>query len=43
MGEGQLKEMDKVGIDMAILSLGNPGVDAFNASGGKTWAKKTND
>lgn len=43
MGEGRLREMDKAGIDMVVLSLGNPGIDAFDASDGTTWAKKTND
>jgi len=43
MGEGRLREMDKAGIDMAVLSLGHPGVEAFDPSEGTTWAKKTND
>lgn len=43
MGEGRLREMDKAGIDMAVLSLGHPGVEAFDASEGTTWAKKTNN
>ena len=43
LGEGRLREMDKAGIDMAVLSLGNPGVDGFEAADGTIWAKKTND
>ncbi len=43
LGEGRLKDMDEAGIDMAVLSLGNPGVDAFDEPDGSTWAKKTND
>ena len=43
LGEGRLMEMDKAGIDVAVLSLGHPGVEAFDVSEGTTWAKKTND
>jgi 5-carboxyvanillate decarboxylase len=43
IGEGRLKEMDKVGVDMAVLSLGDPGVDAFDPPDALTWAKKTNN
>jgi 5-carboxyvanillate decarboxylase len=43
MGEGRLKDMDKAGIDVAVLSLGNPGADAFDEPDGSTWARKTND
>jgi len=38
--EGRLNEMDKAGIDVAVLSLGNPGVDAFDEPDGSTWARK---
>ena len=36
-------EMDRAGINMQVLSLALPGVEAFDASDGITWAKKTND
>jgi 5-carboxyvanillate decarboxylase len=42
MGE-RLKEMDKAGINMQLLSLSLPGVEPLDASDGITWAKKTND
>ena len=43
VGEGRLRDMDQAGIDMAVLSLGDPGVDAFDAADGTTWARKTNE
>ncbi|MFC1901748.1 amidohydrolase family protein [Chloroflexota bacterium] len=43
MGEGRLRQMDEDGIDMQVLSLLNPGVAVFDASTGKTLARKTND
>jgi len=43
LGEGRLKQMDESGIDMQVLSLGNPGVEAFDASTGKRMARETND
>ena len=43
LGEGRLRDMDKAGIDMAVLSLGEPGVEIFDASDGATWARRTND
>ena len=38
--EGRLREMDQAGIDVSVLSLTHPGVEAFDASEGTTWAKK---
>ena len=35
--------MDKAKIDIQVLSLGAPGIEAFNAPEGKFWARKTND
>ena len=29
LGEGRMREMDEAGIDMQVLSLSNPGPDAF--------------
>lgn len=43
LGSERLKEMDKAGISMQILSLTAPGVENFNAEDGKIWARRTND
>ncbi len=43
MGEGRLKVMDAVGIDMQILSLSGPHVQFFPPAEGVIWARKTND
>jgi len=43
MGEGRLKIMDEAGIDMVVLSLGNPGPEIFDASTGTALARKIND
>jgi len=43
MGEGRLRDMDKNGIDMHVLSLSPPGVQAFEAADGVAWAKRLND
>ena len=43
LGEGRLKQMDESGIDMQVLSLGNPGVEAFDIPTGKRMARETND
>lgn len=43
VGEGRLKDMDKAGINMQVLSISLPGVEAFDIADGVTWAKKIND
>ncbi len=43
VGEGRLKEMDKNGIDMQVLSLVGPGVEPFDADDGTAMAKSVND
>ncbi len=43
IGDGRLRQMDEDGVDMQVLSLMNPGVEAFDVSIGKTLAEKTND
>ena len=43
LGEGRLKVMDAVGIDMQALSLGSPNVQLFEASEGTAWSRKVND
>lgn len=43
VGEGRVKYMDEVGIDMQVLSLMNPGVEIFDAATGIALAKKAND
>ena len=42
VGEGRLREMDEVGIDMQVLSMA-PGVQILDASIGTPMAKKVND
>ncbi len=42
LGEGRLREMEKTGIDMQVLSL-TTGVEQFDASDGTAMARKTND
>jgi predicted TIM-barrel fold metal-dependent hydrolase len=39
----RLREMDKAGIDMQVLSLSSPGVETLEKENAITWAKKTND
>lgn len=43
IGKTRVNEMDKVGIDMQILSLVSPGVQVFDAPKGTALAKKIND
>ena len=43
LGEGRLREMDKAGIDMQVLSITSPGVEVLDASSGTAMAKKIND
>lgn len=43
LAEGRLRDMDKAGIDMQVLSLSTPGCEQFSPSDGMTWSKKTND
>ena len=42
-GEGRIKEMDEVGIDMQVLSLSFPGVELFDAAEGTSMAKAVNN
>ncbi len=39
----RLAEMDKARIDMQVLSLATPGVEAFDSADGIFWARQTND
>jgi aminocarboxymuconate-semialdehyde decarboxylase len=41
--EARLKDMDKYGIDVNVLSLTTPSVDLVPAKEGVLWAKKVND
>jgi 2,3-dihydroxybenzoate decarboxylase len=43
LGAGRLKEMDKAGIDMQVLSLSFPGVEAIDASDATSLVKAIND
>lgn len=43
LGEGRLKVMDAVGIDMQVLSVAPPNVQQFEASEGTAWSRKVND
>ncbi|OGO17795.1 MAG: hypothetical protein A2Z15_05090 [Chloroflexi bacterium RBG_16_50_11] len=43
LGDKRLREMDKAGITMQVLSLTAPGVEAFSSADGITWAKRIND
>ncbi|MFC1910172.1 amidohydrolase family protein [Chloroflexota bacterium] len=42
MGEGRLKDMDKHGVAIHVLSLSPPGVQAFDADDGVAWARRLN-
>jgi predicted TIM-barrel fold metal-dependent hydrolase len=42
-GEGRIKEMDETGIDMQILSLSYPAIDAFKTADAIEVAKMVND
>jgi 2,3-dihydroxybenzoate decarboxylase len=43
LAEGRLKNMDKAGIDMQVLSLSTPGCEQFSPADGTAFSKKTND
>lgn len=43
LGEDRLKAMDESGVDIHVLSLSPPGVQAFEAPEGTVWARKVND
>jgi uncharacterized protein len=43
VGEGRIKEMDKGGIDKAILSLTSPGTDHFDPGIGTALTRSVND
>jgi 2,3-dihydroxybenzoate decarboxylase len=43
VGEGRLKIMDEVGIDMQVLSLSFPGVEALDPSDATSMSKRVND
>jgi 5-carboxyvanillate decarboxylase len=43
IGEARLGDMDEESIDMQILSLVSPGVQAFDSNTGSTLARKIND
>jgi len=43
IGEGRLKDMDANGIDVQVLSLTAPGLEALDAETGTALSKKTND
>jgi len=43
IGEERIKDMEEAGIDMQILSLVSPGVQAFDAATGTDMARKIND
>ena len=43
LGEGRLREMDEVGIEMQVLSLSFPGVELFDAADGTKVAGIVND
>jgi 5-carboxyvanillate decarboxylase len=43
VGEGRLKMMDEVGIDLQVLSLSFPGVEALDPSDGTGMARRAND
>ncbi|HEX7475598.1 MAG TPA: amidohydrolase family protein [Dehalococcoidales bacterium] len=43
IADGRLKNMDKAGIDMQVLSLSTPGCEQFSAADGTVFALKTNN
>lgn len=43
LGEDRIREMDRDGIDMAVLSMSPPNVQGFEPEVGTEWARKIND
>jgi predicted TIM-barrel fold metal-dependent hydrolase len=43
LGEGRIREMDRAGIDVAVVSLTAPGVDHFDPQVGTPLARRVND
>ncbi|MBW1800814.1 MAG: hypothetical protein JRJ85_08790, partial [Deltaproteobacteria bacterium] len=43
LGENRIKEMDRLGIDMQVISLTNPNVQLFEENEGVTWARRVNE
>ena len=43
LGESRLKQMDEGGLEIQVLSLSPPGVQAFDADEGTAWARSVND
>jgi 5-carboxyvanillate decarboxylase len=43
LGDGRLKNMDKAGIDMQVLSLSTPGCEQFPPAEGTYLSRKTNE
>ncbi len=43
LADGRLKDMDKAGIDMQVLTLSAPGCEQFSPEDGTALARKTND
>jgi predicted TIM-barrel fold metal-dependent hydrolase len=43
LGEGRIRDMDKAGVDVQVLSLTAPGVEQFEPAMGTALAKETND
>jgi 5-carboxyvanillate decarboxylase len=43
LGEGRIREMDRAGIDMQVLSLSFPGVELFDPADGTAISKTVND
>ena len=43
LGEKRIEAMDADGVDIQVLSLSPPGVQAFEPEEGTAWSKKVND
>jgi 2,3-dihydroxybenzoate decarboxylase len=43
LGEGRLREVDAIGIDMQVLTLSNPGPESFDTAESIPVSKKIND
>lgn len=43
LGEARIKAMDEAGVDIHVLSLSPPGVQAFEPLDGTAWSRKVND